>query len=124
MITRLDSEIVAEFLGYHHMALDSDDVLRRQGESWALDAIFDLAYDDPERCWRLMRAIAQESPNQEAMMSLGVKLGFLLLEHPEIINVISRDVCGNPQLVGLLTWVEEDENFAPVLWEQIVALSK
>lgn len=52
--------MIAGFLGYHRMALDHEEILRRTVESpWALEFVQDLASDDPHRCWRVLSAIAK-----------------------------------------------------------------
>jgi hypothetical protein len=124
MDSHTDSEIVTEFLGYHRMALDSENILHRQGSLWAKDLIWDLAYKDPSRCWSLIRSIAVEQPNDDAMMSLSSVLGALLREHPKYIDVMGHDVLGNKQLTELMSWIEEDPNIDPSVWLQIEALSK
>lgn len=40
-----DAELVTEFIGYHRMALDGENILRRQGAQWARDCLGELAYD-------------------------------------------------------------------------------
>lgn len=85
-----DAELVTEFIGYHRMALDRENILRRQGADWAPDSLGELAYDDPPRCWRIAKIIAQEKPGEEAMMVLGGTLSTLLREHPEIIDTVAK----------------------------------
>lgn len=123
MSTYTDEEVVREFLGYHRMALDRENVLRRQGESWASDLISDLIYDDPARCWRLVRAIALEAPNEDALMSLGVTLSGLFREHPEIIELVEREIREQTRLTEVMSWVMEDEQIDPSVWAQIELLS-
>lgn len=123
MRSHTDQEVVSEFLGYHRMALDRENVLRRQGESWASELLSDLVYDDPARCWRLIRAIALEPPNEDALMSMGVTLSGLFREHPEIMELVEREVREQPRLAEVMSWVMEDEQIDPSVWAQIELLS-
>jgi precorrin isomerase len=120
-----DSDIVAGYIGYHRMVLGEDRVLRRVIETpWAVELVGDLAYDDPDRCWALLRAIAKEHPADDAMVSLGVTLGSLLTEHPGAIEMIESDVRRDSALSDLLTWIMEDEWISPEIWRRIEALSQ
>lgn len=123
MTPHTDHEVVKEFLGYHRMALDRDKVLRRQGESWASELLSDLIYDDPERCWRLLGAIALETPNEDALMSLGFTLSGLFRNHPELMGQVERAVRAQPQLAEMMSWVVEDEQIDPSVWARIELLS-
>lgn len=124
MINPTDAELVAEFIGYHCMALDSENILRRQGAEWAPSFLGELVYDDPERCWRVTKAIASGNPSEDAMMYLGVVLSSLLREHPEIIGIIEEDSKTNNELRVLLSWVMEDENIPERVWQKIEAISE
>lgn len=124
MTNHSDSEIVTELLGYHRMALDGDNVLRRQGAVWARDALADLMYDDPDRCWRVVRLAALEDPNEEALMFFGVTLSGLLRDHPELIEVMAHDVVENQKLSEVMSWVMEDEAIDPSVWSRIQSLSE
>lgn len=118
-----DSEIVKELLGYHRMALDSENILRRQGGEWARDLVTDLMYDDPERCWHIVRLASLENPNDESLMFFGVTLSGLLRDHPELIQVIARDVSEAPKLGEVMSWVMEDEAIEPSVWSLVESLS-
>ncbi len=124
MTNHPDSEIVTELLGYHRMALDSENVLRRQGADWARDVLTDLMYDDPDRCWRIVRLAALQDPNEEALMFFGVTLSGLLRDHPELIEVMAHDVVENPELSELMSWVMEDDAIDPSVWSRIESLSE
>ncbi len=119
-----DSEIAKELLGYHRMALDRENVLRRQGGEWARDLLTDLMYDDPERCWRIVRSASLEDPDDEALMFFGVTLSGLLCAHPELIQIIARNVDENPKLCEVMSWIMEDEAIEPSVWLQVESLSK
>jgi len=124
MSSHSDLEIIKEFLGFHRMGLDKENILRRQGESWASELVSDLVYEESDHCWRLVRSIALEKPNDEALMQLGVTLGSLLREHPGLIGLISQDVQENSQLAEVLSWVPEDEMIDSAVWSQIERLSE
>ena len=119
-----DSEIAAELIGYHRMALDKDNVLRRQGAEWVPAALTDLAYDEPERCWRIIRLAALLGPDEDALMSFGVTLSGLLTEHPELIDVIEQDVSENNRLTEVMSWVMEDEAIDRSVWARVESLSE
>ncbi|MER2513130.1 MAG: hypothetical protein ABTQ25_12085 [Nitrosomonas ureae] len=123
MTSHTDSEIITELLGYHRMALDSDNVLRRQGADWARDVLTDLMYDDPDRCWRIVRLAALQDPNDEALMFFGVTLSGLLRDHPELIEVMAHDVVENPKLSEVMSWVMEDDAIDSSVWSRIESLS-
>ena len=118
-----DSEIVAEFIGYHQMALDTEMVLRRQGASWGPEIFSELAYDDPTRCWQIAKAISQSALPDDAMISLSVTLGTLLREHPEIIDTVAHDVREDQRLAKVMSWIEEDEYILPEIWAKVLAMS-
>jgi hypothetical protein len=124
MISPTDSELVAEFIGYHRMALDGESILRRQGAEWGPDFLGELAYDDPARCWRVAKAVALQDPSDDVLMSLGVALSTLLGEHPQTIEVISTDVEADNRLHTLLSWVMADERIPQTVWLTIEELSK
>ena len=124
MSSHSDLEIIKEFPGFHCMGLDKENILRRLGESWAPERVSDLIYEEPDHCWRLIRSISLEKPNDEALMQLGVTLGGLLREHPGVIELISQDVQETPQLAEVLSWVPEDEMIDSAVWSQIEFLSK
>lgn len=119
-----DTELVTEFIGYHRIALDRENILCRQGAEWAPDFVGELAYDDPARCWLIAKIIAQEKPGEEAMMVLGGTLSTLLREHPEIIDTVATDTKANGSLRELLSWVMEDENIPSKVWHVIEQLSE
>lgn len=124
MTEHSDSEIAEEVLGYHRMALDGDKILRRQGADWARDMLADFAYDDPGRCWRIIRLAVLGEPAEEALMFFGVTLSGLLSDHPEMIEVIAHDVAETPKLSEVMSWVMEDEAINPSVWARIESLSE
>lgn len=99
MINPTDDELVAEFVGYHRLAVDAENILCRQGAEWAPDFLGELAYDDPARCWRVAKLIASSRPSEEALMYLGIALSSLLREHPEIIGTIESDSKANHERI-------------------------
>ena len=106
------------------MALDSENVLRRQGAPWARDVLMGLAYDDPDRCWRVISLVALQTPNEEALTFLGVTLSGLLCEHPSQIEAIAHDVAQNPKLSELMSWVAEDDAIETAVRSRVDFLSK
>ena len=124
MIHPTDTELAAEFVGYHRMALDRENILCRQGAEWAPNFLGELAYEDPERCWRVAKIIALEKPSEEAMMFLGVVMSSLLRVHPEIIDTVATDTKGDGRLQELLSWVMEDEHIPPQVWQMVEELSE
>ncbi len=123
MTSHTDSEIAKELLGYHRMALDSENILRRQGASWAPDLLWDLSFHDPAHCWRVIQLAAMDKPNDDALLFFGVTVSSLLRDHPEIIDTIARDVQENPILSEVMSWVEEDDAIEPSVWSRVEFLS-
>jgi len=123
MTNHTDSEIAKELLGYHRMALDSENILRRQGASWACDLLWKLSCHDPARCWQVIQLAAMDKPNDDALLFLGVTIGGLLRGHPEIINTIARDAKENSSLSEVISWVEKDDAIEPSVWSQVELLS-
>jgi hypothetical protein len=64
---------------------------------------------------RLVRSIALDSSNHDALKSLGYPLGSLLYRHPQRLDLIGRDVREGPRLVEVMSWVVEDERIDPAV---------
>jgi hypothetical protein len=71
----------------------------------------------------LVQSIALETPNKDALISLGVTLSGLFREHPEIMELVEREVRERPRLVEVMSWVMKDEQIDPSVWAQIELLS-
>lgn len=119
-----DIEVIHAYIDYHRMALDNIGVLRRIEEApWAVDFVSDLVYDDPNRCWRLLRGVAAERPKDDVMVSLGVTLGSLLRERPDMMTTIETEFVANNWLGGLMSYVMEDDYIRPDIWARIEEIS-
>ena len=123
MTNHSDSEIATELIGYHRMALDRDNVLRRQGAEWAPATLIDLAYDDPARCWRIIKLAALQNPDNEALMFFGVTLSGLLRENSELIKAIACDVEQDHRLREVMSWIMKDDEIDRSVWARVVSLS-
>ncbi len=119
-----DAEVIAGYLGYHQIVLAPDKIFRRVVEKpWAVDYVGALAYENPERCWRLVSTMAIARPGEDVMTFLGVALTSALREHPLLIERIEADVRVDAHAAELLSWVLEDEGIEPDVWHRIERLS-
>jgi hypothetical protein len=117
--------VINAYMNYHSMELDNEGILRRVEKTcWALDFVSDLVYEDPSRCWTLLRDIAKRRPASDAMISLGVTLGSLLREQPTLMNLIENDIESDKSLSELMSYVMEDETISTDIWLRIEAISK
>lgn len=127
MNAHTDAEIVEAFLAHHKFALDKDRVLRRLVDSqWAVELVWDLAYDDPIHCWKILCAIVMLTPPDDAMSAAGAALTAVLRQHPSpnTVETIEQDVAANNRLSELLSWVSKDEPIDPDVWCRIETLSR
>ena len=112
-----DKELAAAYVRYYREGAEADE--------WALDELHELAIDQPERAWNIIKIINTIPIEDEAwrefvhgMLGCGALEELVALHEESMLPVITEAAKSDPVLRSELTTIYES-SISPNAWSQI-----